>query len=344
MSSVHSARVHPRARGEIGVEYDAQELETGPSPRTRGNLSLTMQISWRSRSIPAHAGKSTMRSGVPVQPGVHPRARGEIDSRTIIWRPLGGPSPRTRGNRIYDNCTETIKGSIPAHAGKSWTYSFPPIRTGVHPRARGEILMTPKGYELTVGPSPRTRGNPAAVDAKRSGLRSIPAHAGKSDRLSAFRYRSRVHPRARGEIPCRDGGIGLSRGPSPRTRGNRFKRRGMVYYVRSIPAHAGKSLRTAIPAVSEWVHPRARGEIVSEPIPGGGSRGPSPRTRGNPVHLASLAIGVRSIPAHAGKSQPPQHGPPIYEVHPRARGEIVYHPRLGAVEPGPSPRTRGNPL
>ena len=94
--------------------------------------------------------------------------------------------------------------------------------------------------------------------------------------------------------------------------------------MRSIPAHAGKSIEGVGAVAAVWVHPRARGEIPTHAIVTPSMDGPSPRTRGNPGAAHREVEVSGSIPAHAGKSLRNQARDIIEEVHPRARGEIQH--------------------
>ena len=89
---------------------------------------------------------------------------------------------------------------------------------------------------------------------------NIPAHAGKTLRVSAQYWAQVEHPRARGENGTRRSLLLGFYGTSPRTRGKREREREVIDAERNIPAHAGKTvyIGTAYDSTSE--HPRARGE------------------------------------------------------------------------------------
>ena len=89
--------VHPRACGEHWAMGAPELCDAGPSPRMRGTLSHEPYIATFCRSIPAHAGNTSVYCRFSVPASVHPRACGEhIDS---AWRTSTycGPSPRMRG-------------------------------------------------------------------------------------------------------------------------------------------------------------------------------------------------------------------------------------------------------
>ena len=153
------------------------------------------------------------------------------------------------------------------------------------------------------GSSPLTRGKleEPGADLAQSGL--IPAHAGKTLRVSARPHGPRAHPRSRGE---NTGGQLSGRrcvGSSPLTRGKRPTRtrpaptRGSSPLTRGkrrfglrgggagglIPAHAGKTDGASRHPSPSRAHPRSRGENSSAPWLTGCFHGSSPLTRGKPV-------------------------------------------------------------
>ena len=91
------AAVHPRARGEQAHRVWQQAAGIGSSPRTRGTGRKVQRSFAQLRFIPAHAGNSTQRNGVPGGWTVHPRARGEQRHPARRAPRPDGSSPRTRG-------------------------------------------------------------------------------------------------------------------------------------------------------------------------------------------------------------------------------------------------------
>ena len=140
---LRTAGVHPRVCGETSRAFVDGSLETGPSPRVRGNLRERKTEQERLGSIPACAGKPCT-AGIPswdarVHPrvcgetrlvrrgqlrnGVHPRVCGETATRRDTPSSPWGPSPRVRGNPGDRRRHILGDGSIPACAGKprgSW--------------------------------------------------------------------------------------------------------------------------------------------------------------------------------------------------------------------------------
>ena len=190
---------HPHSRGENKNVRKALNALAGSSPLTRGEPDLTGNLVGRARLIPTHAGKTY---GTPVKLihwPAHPRSRGENHPRLSMVFTRAGSSPLTRGKRHLRECTRRPLGLIPAHAGKT------PARVGMrkaeqaHPRSRGENGERGATGGRGLGSSPLTRGK--LRDEWRTVLRHglIPAHAGKTSTTSARTFRSRAHPRSRGE-------------------------------------------------------------------------------------------------------------------------------------------------
>ena len=69
--------VHPRERGEHGVQTWLRAYDAGSSPRARGTRDLGAYVGYLGRFIPASAGNTwPLRQRLPLRP-VHPRERGE---------------------------------------------------------------------------------------------------------------------------------------------------------------------------------------------------------------------------------------------------------------------------
>ena len=132
-------------------------------------------------------------------------------------------------------------------------------------------------------------------------------------------------------------------GPSPRGRGNHASRHPGLCRIGTIPARAGKPQAGKQRPVLAEDHPRAGGETYALKGDIGWTKGPSPRGRGN--HLAPVGLErlQGTIPARAGKPQPPCRHTPGPKDHPRAGGETVGEEVVLLPDTGPSPRGRGNP-
>ena len=113
----------------------------------------------------------------------------------------------------------------------------------------------------------------------------------------------------------------MQRGSSPPTRGTLWNTKGAAALSRFIPAHAGNTISTSVILTTRSVHPRPRGEHVTNASSGGECNGSSPPTRGT-------------------RMDPPARGR-AWTVHPRPRGEHSRAPCLSGDRPGSSPPTRG---
>ena len=212
----------------------------------------------------------------------------------------------------------------------------------VHPRVGGETLCEPLDALHVGGPSPRGRGNPTTVDQETRPTWSIPAWAGKPRWSRTPPNMTRVHPRVGGETRSESGPLTKSRGPSPRGRGNRRRRRDDHELYGSIPAWAGKPWPSGTAASACGVHPRVGGETQGLRGTRDTVSGPSPRGRGNLGLVQTDDRKDRSIPAWAGKPAPTPPVPQCDWVHPRVGGETAAFLLNWASILGPSPRGRGN--
>ena len=195
---------------------------------------------------------------------------------------------------------------------------------------------------VTVGLSPRERGNLPHPRYACVAPGSIPARAGEPAAIPGRRPVGRVYPRASGgtgsSVRFDDNLIGLS----PRERGNRRRWQVRDRYRGSIPARAGEPAATPASAWISRVYPRASGGTTLLDNIAAGDRGLSPRERGNRSASARPRPRTRSIPARAGepwRRRRSSSGPAVY---PRASGGTpTGHCRRGPRR-GLSPRERGN--
>ena len=183
--SHHGSRAHPRSRGENSSDATPAKDSVGSSPLTRGKPLVGWCPTRRTGLIPAHAGKTMSVSFHCGERGAHPRSRGENIARARAIAQAKGSSPLTRGKRWGRARAPGWRGLIPAHAGKTVFGDAARCWVGAHPRSRGENGMGAPMMEALPGSSPLTRGKRfegGTVD-RRAGL--IPAHAGKTLRVSS---------------------------------------------------------------------------------------------------------------------------------------------------------------
>ena len=238
-------RAHPRSRGENAFGRERGASSVGSSPLTRGKPLEGIEGQGHAGLIPAHAGKTIVRSFRSSGGRAHPRSRGEnppVSARGVRYRgssPLtrgkrivrdefareGGSSPLTRGKRLDDDADIEELGLIPAHAGKTACGSVAVNMTGAHPRSRGENIDHVPCIISYPGSSPLTRGKPEVVAALISVIGLIPAHAGKTCAVVEAGRAGAAHPRSRGENTISSTEPITLGGSSPLTRGKRRHRR-----------------------------------------------------------------------------------------------------------------------
>ena len=229
----------------------------------------------------------------------------------------------------------------PAHAGNTHVNAEEAGSLEVHPRSRGEYLLTLHQTDPEPGSSPLTRGIRGPKPENVEKARFIPAHAGNTTGSSNGTRRTQVHPRSRGEYSSQHFGSCKWIGSSPLTRGILPVLIIFSHVFRFIPAHAGNTQTHRQELDLRWVHPRSRGEyqrFVEQIVPGVGS---SPLTRGIQSLTAVCPRFPRFIPAHAGNTEVYFLYPFLIQVHPRSRGEYFLKKLALSVCKGSSPLTRG---
>ena len=92
-------RAHPRSRGENSLPRSSRSSRLGSSPLTRGKLPCHVGTAFIDGLIPAHAGKTRMRTSSISPSRAHPRSRGENYGARFSHRTMMGSSPLTRGKR-----------------------------------------------------------------------------------------------------------------------------------------------------------------------------------------------------------------------------------------------------
>ena len=193
----------------------------------------------------------------------------------------------------------------------------------VYPRVCGGTHFKQGAKFQVVGLSPRVRGNPERLRARRRHHpRSIPACAGEPIRPSPGATRSPVYPRVCGGTSISSGGCLVWSGLSPRVRGN--QRELAVHRGRqgSIPACAGEPRRPAPADQLSRVYPRVCGGTI----------------RVHPI----ANLDRRSIPACAGEPSRTDPALGCRTVYPRVCGGTRSRRATTRAAAGLSPRVRGN--
>ena len=230
---------------------------------------------------------------------------------------------------------------IPAHAGKT-------VPTGrlwwlcpAHPRSRGENFGFAAAGAGASGSSPLTRGKLSRPRGWGKSPWLIPAHAGKTSGASPRPPPIGAHPRSRGENISPTAESSICRGSSPLTRGKPWLWMRVLCHWRLIPAHAGKTRRSAQSGRAPPAHPRSRGENAFHARVSHVLRGSSPLTRGKRSSGRPENLERRLIPAHAGKTCPTRPTTSGVSAHPRSRGENRRVGGRARCSRGSSPLTRG---
>ena len=198
-STTWSWGAHPRSRGENSLALPRARQRRGSSPLTRGKRVSRSPLTRRRGLIPAHAGKTRHGRQTWVDPGAHPRSRGENPGLIAPMVSSVGSSPLTRGKHHHCHYRRPQRGLIPAHAGKTRS-SAPTTRSlRAHPRSRGENAGSCGPPHVPRGSSPLTRGKLAGLGYSSAWGGLIPAHAGKTTTPLPRSRSWWAHPRSRGE-------------------------------------------------------------------------------------------------------------------------------------------------
>ena len=130
--------VHPRMRGERLASPRYRMSMYGSSPHARGTHLKRDRPLHEARFIPACAGNAALNAAFRARNSVHPRMRGERQSKGGDASLSHGSSPHARGT--------------PPRPSVSVMYC------AVHPRMRGERRNNLKGKIMARGSSPHARG------------------------------------------------------------------------------------------------------------------------------------------------------------------------------------------
>ena len=317
-------------------------VESGLSPRVRGNPVYVHIGRTTVRSIPACAGEPPERDPAAKWMTVYPRVCGGTAGWQVVIKAGPGLSPRVRGNHRPRALVIMARGSIPACAGEPPPPTRCAPRRWVYPRVCGGTRWNlPDGY-LRNGLSPRVRGNQAQGVPGLTPQGSIPACAGEPNTLPHTGPRPRVYPRVCGGTATAGLPPPPAPGLSPRVRGNPTSSGTPAITLGSIPACAGEPWLPQAGYSAARVYPRVCGGTQRRNTASLLVEGLSPRVRGNrPLGLRSV-LSPGSIPACAGEPSPTPHPARARRVYPRVCGGTQYRMLLRRWFDGLSPRVRGN--
>ena len=202
----------------------------------------------------------------------------------------------------------------------------PPGRGGrdeasaVYPRVCGGTLDRQGITLLSVGLSPRVRGNPSACVPDGRDPGSIPACAGEPAPDARQDGAIGVYPRVCGGTARARHAPQGSTGLSPRVRGNHFVDPLDVGVPGSIPACAGEPRSWRYGRAGSRVYPRVCGGTRATELRLPHVPGLSPRVRGNRCVTRRRRGSSGSIPACAGEPKPPLFEKILMRVYPRVCG------------------------
>ena len=207
----------------------------------------------------------------------------------------------------------------------------------------GGTWIVPSDPVVSLGLSPRVRGNRAPWRSPRAETGSIPACTGEPTPPDREPGSPGVYPRVYGGTTFWARSLSSVRGLSPRVRGNR--KPGIVDQERerSIPACTGEPTGRAASGTGGWVYPRVYGGTLFQVGKTLKVWGLSPRVRGNLPEQGAGTGAPGSIPACTGEPSPGRTNFGRWWVYPRVYGGTLS--RIGQVhaDEGLSPRVRGNP-
>ena len=195
---------------------------------------------------------------------------------------------------------------------------------------------------MTIGLSPRVRGNRPAYPLVSSLLGSIPACTGEPVCHCVTPCGVGVYPRVYGGTTSRNSRPRSSIGLSPRVRGNRSEASKGLPRRRSIPACTGEPVSSCVGRWRCWVYPRVYGGTMSSTEKAGSAQGLSPRVRGNPGKRLNPPTKTRSIPACTGEPTFTSDASIMPKVYPRVYGGTEFQAQVVDLAKGLSPRVRGN--
>ena len=178
---------------------------------------------------------------------------------------------------------------IPACAGKTSPPAKKTSSSPAHPRVCGENALGGQYVFGDMGSSPRVRGKQRLRTRRASGVRLIPACAGKTVEEGEYLFAAPAHPRVCGENPT-DATTALDpAGSSPRVRGKHDVGEINPSFSGLIPACAGKTEGGGGVSRRGPAHPRVCGENGLVCLVGNVAKGSSPRVRGKPPPPHSVA-------------------------------------------------------
>ena len=317
---------------------------SGSPPRARGRQPDRRLYVVERRFTPAGAGTAARKRRPTVTTSVHPRGRGDGTVEQAEQTRRGGSPPRARGRR-RDKAEQARRPRFtPAGAGTATRRPYYGSRCPVHPRGRGDGLMTGAKDVNYSGSPPRARGRRDAAEGGRGPRRFTPAGAGTAPGPEARGSPGSVHPRGRGDGVYVVWTSVSTRGSPPRARGRPRTWPRPAAPVRFTPAGAGTASSASAAKSGSAVHPRGRGDGRHSKSETVSRLGSPPRARGRPGREPRRRPDPRFTPAGAGTAPPRNPGRYTKPVHPRGRGDGETKRARQDAALGSPPRARGRPV
>ena len=171
------------------------------------------------------------------------------------------------------------------------------------------------------GSSPRIRGEYRTKWLPLCSTGIIPANTGRIQPRSVGYRRSTDHPREYGENPAPSTTQLISRGSSPRIRGELSAQRTAHTWIGIIPANTGRILQVEAFREGFGDHPREYGENPHNSTASFQPLGSSPRIRGECPMFVAAYDGEGIIPANTGRIPRQVRKRVLCGDHPREYGE-----------------------
>ena len=337
-------RAYPRGCGAtISIAHSSHRCG-GLSPRVRGDLSRTKVEHANHGPIPAGAGRPPPGHRQPFGGAAYPRGCGRpfpilvqlaehgafprgcgataIDSDLLWWVP--GLSPRVRGDRANSRIVVLLPGPIPAGAGRPAGPGSGTPGWRAYPRGCGATESSPLVSPRVVGLSPRVRGDHGRPHGRVFVVRPIPAGAGRPGLSGQLAVAEGAYPR----------GCGATRGPiraprhlgglSPRVRGDRRAAQVHRPLLGPIPAGAGRPRHGHARPAGRRAYPRGCGATSPAPTLKPSTTGLSPRVRGDRGSFGDGRLGLRPIPAGAGRPPLSNVARWCFKAYPRGCGATPF--------------------
>ncbi len=129
---------HPRVRGDHTSTCPQFQPTQGPPPRARGPRVRVQRQRRADGTTPACAGTTPPRRRRPPRWRDHPRVRGDHRDASAGGGRIAGPPPRARGPRRPGGWARRAGRTTPACAGTTRSRRGCGVRSGDHPRVRGD--------------------------------------------------------------------------------------------------------------------------------------------------------------------------------------------------------------